>query len=437
MALGVFHILYNILRILLYIPLGIAMIFSAKLRKFVMKRVFQRVDIIDEKKETIWVHCASVGEVNLAEPIIRKFLDETSTQIVLTMMTDTGRATAEKKYEGESRVKLLYFPIDDYLAIRRIIRKINLKKLIIIETEIWPNLINLTSKVAEVALINGRISDKSINSYRKVRRYLKKLFKKIDIFIMQTEQDRRRIVYLGATKKKVFNYGNLKFNIELPTYPKEELEELRKKLDIRNREVLVAGSTRTNEDEYLLEVFDKLENTLLILVPRHIERTDDLCERLLEGKYEYEKWSKLEKQLTISASTPLSNQLSKKEVIVIDKIGELRKLYAICDIAYVGGTLVNIGGHSLLEPLFYRKPPIFGPYLQNVRDIAKEVLAREIGYKVENSEELYEAISTYRQLLTNVEENKGMTERIDKFFEENTHVVELTFDKIMESKKNK
>ena len=388
-------ILYNLIRTLLYIVLGIGMIFSTKLKDFIMKRLFQKVDI-EGKLDTVWVHCASVGEVNLAEPIIKNFIDETSDQIILTMMTDTGRGVAEKKYSGNKRVKLLYFPLDDCLAIKKILKRIVLKKLVIIETEIWPNLINMCSKRAKVVMINGRISDRSIKSYTRIKFLLKNLFKNIETFIMQTEQDRERIIFLGAIPKRVYNYGNLKFNIELPTYTKEELNELKESLGVDGRRVFVAGSTRDDEEEYILEAFDELKETLLILVPRHIERTDDICERLLENKYEYRRWTDIYEE-KVEENIELIRGLSKKKIgiVIVDKIGELRKLYAICDIAYVGGTLVDIGGHSLLEPLFYRKPPIFGPYIQNVRNIAKEVISRKIGTQVRNGKELKKVIMNY------------------------------------------
>ena len=421
-------ILYNLVRVLLYLPLGIGMIFSNKLKKFIKKRVFQKINL-EEKKETIWIHCASVGEVNLAEPIIKKFLNKTDIKIILTMMTDTGMETAKKKYKNEVKIDLLFFPLDDYFCIKKILNKIVLKKLIIIETEIWPNLILLCSKRSEVVLINGRISDKSINSYMKIRFLLNKIFKKIDIFIMQTEEDKKRIISLGAIEDKVYNYGNLKFNIELPKYEKKELDDLREKINEKGKKILVAGSTRNNEEEYLLETFDKLENYLLILVPRHIERTEDICQRLLQ-KYNYKKWTDIFENNSVS--------VENLDILIVDKIGELRKLYAIADIAYVGGTLVNIGGHSLLEPLFYRKPPIFGPFTQNIKNIAKEVIARGIGTQVDGVKQLYEAVKKYEK------ENKffrdrpsyerkkkiGIENKIDKFFEENSLVVDLTFEKI-------
>lgn len=433
-------ILYNLIRTILYIPLGIGMIFSNKLRKFVKKRLFQKVNV--RKEETIWIHCASVGEVNLAEPIINKFLDKTGTKILLTMMTDTGMETAKKKYEGKTRVDLLFFPLDDYFCIKKILKSVVLKKLVIIETEIWPNLILLCSKKSEVVLINGRISDRSIGSYTKIKILLEKIFQKVDIFIMQTEQDKERIISLGAPKDNVYNYGNLKFNIELPKYGKKELADLRGKINKKGKKILVAGSTRDNEEEYLLQVFEKLDDYLLILVPRHIERTTDICQRLLQ-KYNYQRWTDIyrEKSKLFSSDVETMQKLSKegRDIIIVDKIGELRKLYAIADIAYVGGTMVDVGGHSLLEPLFYRKPPIFGPFTQNVRNIAKEVVAREIGAQVNGVDELYNAIKNYESENKTPKDKSGdkgnnkmdIEDRIDKFFEENSKVVDLTFKKIM------
>jgi len=429
-------ILYNLIRIILYFPLGIGMIFSNKLRKFVKKRIFQKIEI-ENNKETIWIHCASVGEVNLAEPIIKKFLIETQEKIILTMMTDTGMETAKKKYINETRVDLLFFPLDDYFCINKILKNIILKKLVIIETEIWPNLILLCSKKSEVVLINGRISDRSIDSYMKIKFLLQKILQKIDIFIMQTEKDKERIISLGVPKNKVYNYGNLKFNIELPEYEKNELDDLRKKINEKGKKILVAGSTRNNEEEYLLEVFDKLDDYLLVLVPRHIERTETICQRLLQ-KYNYQKWTDIYNEEG-SEVIEVIQELSKRdtEIIIVDKIGELRKLYAIADIAYVGGTMVDVGGHSLLEPLFYRKPPIFGPFIQNVRSIAREIIAREIGTQIDGVEELYGAIKNYElknktlKDKSNNDNNIDIENRIDKFFEENSHVVDLTFKKIM------
>ncbi len=403
---------YNILRVALYPFLFIAALFKPSFRQFVVKRLFQKLEI-EKGKEYIWVHCASVGEVNLSEPVVKKITEKTDYKVLLTMMTDTGMETASKKYSGTPRVDILYFPLDDFFVIRKILKKVKLRELVIVETEIWPNLINQCSRQAPVVVINGRISDKSLESYKKITWYLRRLFKKVNFFIMQSELDKQRIIQLGAEESSVKNYGNLKFDIKLPDYSEAELYELKKRLSAGERRVFVAGSTRIGEEEKILEVFDSLENYFLILVPRHVERCSDIEDRLLKGK-KYVKWSELDEPCKKST-----------EILLVDRIGVLRKLYAISDVAFVGGTLVDIGGHSLLEPLYYGKPPIFGKYLQNVRDIAKEVERRGIGFKVEDKAEFLESIKK-------IEAGWQNANKISSFFNENSSCVDNTFQLLVD-----
>ena len=403
---------YNILRILIYPILFVVSVFKPALRKFIKKRVFQELSF-DSGKDYIWVHCASVGEVNLSEPVVKKILEKTKYNVLLTMMTDTGMETAKKKYTDIQGIKILYFPLDDFFAIRKILKHISLRELVMVETEIWPNLIRQCSRHAPVVVVNGRISDKSVDSYRRFRWYLKKLFKNISYFVMQSELDAQRIISLGAESSKVKNFGNLKFDIKLPDYSDEELLELKGKLSVGRRKIFVAGSTRGGEEEKILEVFDKLEDYFLILVPRHIERCPDIEERLLSKKH-YAKWSELEGKANL-----------KNDILLVDKIGVLRKLYALCDVAFVGGTLVDIGGHSLLEPLYYGKAPIFGKHLQNVRDIAEEVEKRGIGFKVESTYEFLKSIDK-------IQAEGQDKSKIEKFFMENSACVDNTFQLLVD-----
>lgn len=328
------------------------------------------------------------------------------------MFTDTGYAMANKKYNNENRIDICYFPIDDYFVIKKILSKINVKLLIIIETEIWPNLIKLNSKKGKVILVNGRISDRSYKKYLKLRFITKALLTgEIDKFYMQTEIDAKRIKKIGATDSKVSVVGNLKFDIELENYSKEDKIKLRNKIKVGNRKVLVAGSTRTGEDEILLNAFKNLNNYILVLVPRHLERICKLEKLLLDNNFSFEKLSEIK------------NDNDKKDIIIVDKMGILRKFYAISDVAFVGGTLVNIGGHSLLEPLFYRKTPIFGKYVQNVKDISKEILKRNIGFKVENSKEILNSIE---KIENHTIENK----EIEDFFNKNRNVADKILKEI-------
>ncbi|PID67276.1 MAG: tRNA (guanosine(46)-N7)-methyltransferase TrmB [Fusobacteriales bacterium] len=390
------------------------------------------------KEEYIWVHCSSVGEVNLSESLVKKFHSVFKKNILLSVFTDTGYENAKKKYAKYDKIKVIYFPLDEKKKILEILSYINLKLLVLIETEIWFNLINECKKnKARVIVVNGRISEKSFKNYSKIKFLLKSLFKKIDYFYMQTENDKNRIISLGANENKVENVGNLKFDINLEKYSKEDLEEYKKflKLEDENKKIFVAGSTRTGEDEILLEVFSQLKDCILILVPRHLERLPKI-EKLIEQKsFKYIKYSELKKNIN-----------KKFDIILVDEMGVLKKLYAICDVAFVGGTLVNVGGHNLLEPLFYRKPLIFGKYLQNVKDISQEILKRKIGYCVKNSKEFIKVInnttvthtdnnsprveSMPQALKREVKENNleyigcnpiahGSVSAIDKFFEEN------------------
>ena len=402
--------LYNFFRLVIYILLVFVYIFNGKKREFLKRRFFQDFSFLKNEKEYIWIHCSSVGEVNLSDSLIKKILEKKSENILLSVFTDTGFETAEKKYSANERIKIIYFPLDDYFLIKTILKNIRLKTLIVIETEIWPNLINLCSKVGKVILANGRISDKSFKRDKKIGFILKSLLgEKIDFFCVQTEIDKERFIELGAKKDRVQVTGNLKFDIELENFSEESKENLKNEIYYNKKKIFVCGSTRTGEDEILIDSFKKLKNYLLVLVPRHLDRISKLEELVKSQGLTYKKYSELEK--------------GDYQVLIVDKMGVLRKFYSIADVTFVGGTLVNIGGHSLLEPLFYRKTPIFGKYLQNVKDISKEVLKREIGYLAENSDEIYENI-------LKIEKNDLDSKKIGDFFRENQNVAEKILEKI-------
>lgn len=404
--------LYNVIRVLITPFLYMYMLVNKEKKEFFHKRIKQNLDIL-KKEKYIWVHCSSVGEVNLSEALVKKILSERAERILLTVMTDTGMGTAKEKYKNTERVDILYFPLDDKNVIKNILERIEMKILILIETEIWPNLITECHKNGKVIVVNGRISDRSFGRYEKLSFYLRGVFKDVDGFYMQSKLDSERIIKIGADENRVETLGNLKFDIDLERFDEKTKEELKKFLGVDGRKVFTAGSTRTGENEIILQVFKKLTNTILILVPRHIERVPVIEELIKKEGLTYKKYSKID-----------SDNFEKTDIILVDKIGVLRKLYSIADIAFVGGTLVDIGGHSLLEPLFYGKTPIFGPYLQNVKDISKEVLNKNIGYKVENVDEFLEAVNQ-------IERNSDMYKKnIEVFFEENNRTADKILEKI-------
>lgn len=400
---------YQIIRRILQPFILILMMIGGKKGEFLKKRLKQDFSSL-KKEEYIWVHCSSVGEINLSETLIKKLLDNRKERILLTMFTDTGIGVARDKFVKNERVDIFYFPLDDRKNILDILKRIKLNLLILVETEIWPNLITKIGKKSKVIIVNGRISDRSFRRYQKLSSYLKKIFLYVDRFYMQSDEDSRRIIEIGAEKSRVETLGNLKFDISFQNYSDEERKELQSLFNVDSRKVFTAGSSRSGEYEILLDTFKNLKNTLLVLVPRHIERTPKIEEIIKEYGFSYKKYSELE------------SKKEKTDIIIVDKIGILRKIYSITDIAFVGGTLVNIGGHSLLEPLFYGKTPIFGPYLQNVKEISREILELGLGYKVTNVNEFLEAIKEIGI------KQESSSEKIRELFEKNNR----TADKIVE-----
>lgn len=374
-----------------------------KTKNFIDKRLNQDFSNL-KNEEYIWIHCSSVGEVNLSENLVKKFYTVAKKRILISVFTDTGYENAKKKYQDNKKIDIIYFPLDDKKSIQAILSKINLRLVVLIETELWPNIINeCYKKNIRLIVANGRISDKSFGKYKKFKFLLKSILSKIDYFYMQSEENAKRIIELGADNNKVENIGNLKFDLNLEKYSDLEIKNYKKFLKLENKKIFVAGSTRTGEYETLLAVHQKLKNYVTILVPRHLERIPEIENLLNEKKISYNKYSNY-----VSNTSKDDTNL-----ILVNEMGILRKLYAISDIAFVGATLVNIGGHSLLEPLFYGKTPIFGPYVQNVLEISKEILKRKIGYQVKNENEFLSAIDEIEN-----EKNQNI-EAIKEFFKEN------------------
>lgn len=208
-----------------------------------------------KKEEYIWVHCSSVGEINLSETLIKKLLDNRKERILLTMFTDTGIGVARDKFVKNERVDIFYFPLDDRKNILDILKRIKLNLLILVETEIWPNLITEIGRKSKVIIVNGRISDRSFRRYQKLSSYLKKIFLYVDRFYMQSDEDSRRIIEIGAEKSRVETLGNLKFDISFQKYSDEERKELQSLFNVDSRKVFTAGSSRSGEYEILLDTF--------------------------------------------------------------------------------------------------------------------------------------------------------------------------------------
>lgn len=368
-----------------------------------------------KKSNPIWIHAVSVGEVNAVKSLIRELRKEyPEKNLVISTVTETANTIAKLLVEDDDRA--IFLPLDLSFIIKRVIRKIRPSLFIIAETEIWPNLIwRLEREKVPIILVNGRISDQSFKGYKIVRFLLKGILRKISLFCMQTERDKKRILSLGVLKEKVFLTGNMKFDtIDYRDF-EEDYRDYRQKLDLKStEELIVAGSTHPGEEEIILEVYEKLSvdfpSLKLLIAPRHPERAGNIAVLAIKHGFNPVRISQLTNQPT-----------GQKIIFILDTIGKLISFYAISTVIFVGGSLVKRGGHNILEPAFFRKPIIFGPYMFNFRDICDLFLSNKAAIKVDNKQELFEEV---KNLLDNPSEKEELGKRARILILENQGAVE-------------
>jgi 3-deoxy-D-manno-octulosonic-acid transferase len=336
---------------------------------------------------TLWVHAASVGEVLCSIPLVKRMKEEyPKRSIVLTTMTVTGKETAETKVPEAEGV--LLFPIDQPILLRRIIRKIRPGLLLIAETELWPNLLRVCGKRnIPILLFNGRISDRSFRRYRFLRFFFRTCLKYVSIFLMQSEKDRERIIDIGGPRGRTRVTGNIKFDQEPPAIPEAEKTALIRSLRLKGGEkVLIGGSTHPGEEEILCSLFKSLKKThpdlFLILAPRHLNRLEEVGKILDQESLSWVKRTSL-----LPGRNPPSGQEERPGVLLLDTMGELVIFYSLGTVVFIGGSLVPVGGHNPIEPLFYRKCVVFGPHMFNFTEITSRLVGAGGALQVKGAEE--------------------------------------------------
>jgi len=405
-------IVYNILRCFLYGIIGIISIFNKKLRIFFSKRLkqdFSKRKFSNNQNEAILIHMSSVGEFNLSRELIDRLILK-GENVILSIMTDTGKAAAEKGYGNNENVAIFYFPLDDYVCLANLFKTYKIKKTVIIETEIWPNLYSVASEKSELYIINGRLTEKKMKSYLKIKGFIKKLLNKAEKIMVQSEEDRKRYVSLGLTDEKVKVYKNLKYSIKYEKISEEAEEKYIRNNIQKDKKIIVCGSTRPGEEKIWLEVFKEINEEKeyqLVLVPRHLDRIDEVINEIQQIFPEGEN-SKI--------SYSLMSEDKKTDILVVDKMGVLRDFYQLADFVFVGGTLVDIGGHSILEPLYYGKKPIIGNYYQNIAEIVEDAKKMNFIKIVENKNEIVEYLK--KSEIVDTSEFFRKNNEIDKILEE-------------------
>jgi 3-deoxy-D-manno-octulosonic-acid transferase len=341
-------------------------------------------------EESIWIHAVSVGEALTARALaadLKRRYPRLRLYLSTTTMAGQQVAKASLRHLVDG---VFYFPFDWMFTIRRTLNLVRPRLFVMMETEIWPNLLHACRKRGvKTAVINGRISAKSYPRYKLIRPFFRRVLADVDRFCMQSEESAHRLKDLGADPGRVTVTGSLKFDsLELPAptaHGKPRERVLRFFRLSAHRTVLVAGSTMRGEETAVLHAFAKIKATqthaIAIIAPRQPERFGEV-----------ERLSREAGFVTIRRSELPIDAEPRADVVVLDTIGELAQLYQLATAVFVGGSLADYGGHNILEPAIFGKPIVFGPHMQNFREIAETFVANDAAIQVQTERELDAAI---------------------------------------------
>lgn len=338
---------------------------------------------------SIWIHAVSVGEVLTARPLARELRARyPRLRIFVSTTTLAGQGLAKRSVPEAHDV--FYFPFDLGPFVRRTLDLVRPQLFVMMETEIWPNLLReCRARGVKTAIVNGRLSERSFPRYRLVRRFMSRVLDDIDQFMVQSEESARRFIDLGANPARVTVTGSLKFDsleVPPPTAPARARDRVLRYFRVEAaRPVVVAGSTMKGEDAAVVAAFRRVRaavpQALLVLAPRHPQRVDDVLQLCRHEGFKAVRRT----ELPIDAAP-------RADIVVLDTIGELAALYQIATVAFVGGSLVPTGGHNILEPAVHGKPIVFGPHMSNFAEIADTFLGNAAAVQVRGDRELGAAL---------------------------------------------
>lgn len=375
--------------------------------------------------ERIWIHALSVGEVLSAVPLVREVAHRFGkTNVVFSASTQTGFDIANERLKEEVDA-IFFFPYDLIFSIRKVARSVSPHLVILVETDIWPNfLAEMAARQIPVLLVNARLSDKSFAGYRRLTVFTRSVFSKFSEVCAQTPEDARRFELLGVPPHAVSVTGNIKFDQPAPVVSEVEIGKLRHSMNIQPcQEVIVAGSTHPGEETLLADALIRMKkvrkNLLLIIAPRDPKRSASIRQLFRSEGFAAELMSE-------SDQIP---QGKRTDVIVIDAIGLLSRLYALADVTFVGGSLIPFGGHNPLEPAVFSKPILFGPGMTNFTQIANMLLDVRGAIRVDDAESFSKAAIT---LIEDPESSRKMGHHALDVFHANQGALEKTLREIEE-----
>ena len=321
-------------------------------------------DFKHDDRDVIWLHCVSVGETNAARPLVDKLRESfPDHRLVISTTTKTGQELAQKVFTGKADA-IVYFPFDWKFSVRRALNKYRPSLVLLMETEIWPRFIHeANSTGAKVAIVNGRLSQKSFKRYSRFRSFISRVLADVDLALMQGAADAKRLVDLGMEPDRVQVTSNLKFDQATGGADRAVTSYFQTRFDVTpEKPLIIAASTHEPEERYVLE---SLEGQLghscrLMIVPRHPERFDDVAKLLRDSPHTFAR-----------RSSPESKSDKVADIILLDTVGELRSAYPLAEIVFVGGSLIPHGGQSIIEPAVEGKAIVTGPYTHNFESVVK------------------------------------------------------------------
>lgn len=405
--------LYSLIGYLLLPIMLLRLLFKSLTAPSYAQRIGERLGFIKPiKAQVIWVHCVSVGELRAAIVLIDVLITQyPNHKILVTSTTPTGSKAVTKHYQD--KVLHLYFPFDVSFIVKPYVKKVNPKICLLLETEIWPNLIHTLHKNnIPTLLINARLSQRSLEKYQKAPVFTKKTLNKLTLVAAQNQSSVERFKKLRINNDKIMVAGNIKFeqNSSVDLAISEYLKTI-----IGNRKVVVFASTHKHEEAQIIDAYLKKPlDALIVIVPRHPERFDEVYK--LAEKYNI-------KIVRRSQNTPCNDCA----ILLGDSMGEMMSYFEIADIVFMGGSLVDTGGHNMLEPAALSKPIIFGPNVFNFSEISSNLLAQNASIQVQNADELLTEVSA---LLTDDEKAKTLGKNANQYFKSQQGALSVLIEQI-------
>lgn len=382
---------------------------------------WQRIGFLPEfqqdERPVLWLHCVSVGEANAAKPLVEELKKQfPDYRLIVSTTTKTGQMLAQNIFKNTAEA-IFYFPFDWKFAVRRALKNFQPNIVLLMETELWFNFIREANMNGVfVAIVNGRLSEKSLKNYSRIPKLMKRVLRRVDLALMQNKTDAKRLIALGIRPSKVKITGNVKFD---QPFEKQALTEtLRKRFAVSpSSPLIVAASTHAPEEKWILDAFklvyknSDLKLPRLLIAPRHPERFAEVSALIDETGFSC---------VRRSSAPSFGDELA--DVILLDSIGELRAVYPLAEIVFVGGSLIPHGGQSVLEPAVYGKPIITGFYTMNFAAVVKEFSDKNalVQLPETNENKIVEKLAEkFSEMLENVEMRRNLSANALSVMEKN------------------